>query len=410
MASDEKDIEKGAELHPNHESTTEDRGQTGSLRALIALLAAAGIALGFFIYSGIRSRLQAASILQRTTEEAAISDVVVVYPKQNPPTEEIVLPGGTQPYISSPIYARTNGYLVNWFFDIGARVKKGDLLAVIDTPELDKQLQQAKADLETSKANLALAKITADRWQGLIKTRSVSQQSTDQAVENLGAMEATVESYAANVRRLEDLVSFERVYAPFDGIITVRNTDIGWLIDAGANPASSLLFQLAEISTLRIFVAVPQVYSRAAGIGATAAITSDEFPNQTFRGKINRTSTSIDLASRTLNTEVDVDNSMGQLLPGAYLQVHLQLGGKSHAVTIPSNTLLFRSEGLRVGVVRGDRVELAPITIGRDYGATVEVVFGLTPSDAVIINPSDSLISGQAVRIVRTVTRPEGTQ
>jgi RND family efflux transporter MFP subunit len=410
VASDEKDIEKGAELHPNRESATNERGQTGSLRALIALLAAAGIALGFFIYSGIRSRLQAASILQRTTEEAAISDVVVVHPKQNPPTEEIVLPGGTQPYISSPIYARTNGYLVNWFFDIGARVKKGDLLAVIDTPELDKQLQQAKADLETSKANLALAKITADRWQGLIKTRSVSQQSTDQAVENLGAMEATVESYAANVRRLEDLVSFERVYAPFDGIITVRNTDIGWLIDAGANPASSLLFQLAEIRTLRIFVAVPQVYSRAAGIGATAAITSDEFPNQTFHGKINRTSTSIDVASRTLNTEVDVDNPMGQLLPGAYLQVHLQLGGMSHAVTIPSNTLLFRSEGLRVGVVRGDRVELVPITIGRDYGATVEVVSGLTPSDAVIINPSDSLISGQAVRIVRTVTRPEGTQ
>jgi RND family efflux transporter MFP subunit len=410
MASDEKDIKKEAEVHPNGESTTEERGQRGSLRALFVLLAAAAIALGFFIYSGIRGRLEAASILQRTTEEAAVSDVVVVHPKQNPPTEEIVLPGGTQPYINSPIYARTNGYLVNWFFDIGARVKKGDLLAVIDTPELDKQLQQARADLETSKANLALAQITAARWQGLIKTRSVSQQSTDQAVENLGAMQATVESYAANVRRLEDLVSFEKVYAPFDGIITVRNTDIGWLIDSGANPATSLLFQLAEISTLRVFVAVPQVYSRAADIGAMAAITLDEFPHQTFHGKVTRTSNSIDLASRTLNTEVDVDNPTGQLLPGAYVQVHLKLPGKSHAVTIPSNTLLFRSAGLQVGVVRNGRVDLVPITIGRDYGATVEVVSGLTSADAVIINPSDSLISGQSVRILRTVTQPEGTQ
>lgn len=409
MASHDKDIDKEAAVPPTRESATEERGPTGSLRALFVLLAAAAIALGFFIYSGIRSRLEAASILQRTTEEAAISDVVVVHPKQNPPTEEIVLPGGTQPYINSPIYARTNGYLVNWFYDIGARVKKGDLLAVIDTPELDKQLLQARADLETSKANLALARITANRWEGLIKTHSVSQQSTDQAFQNLGAMQATVESYAANVRRLEDLVSFEKVYAPFDGIITVRNTDIGWLIDAGASPATSLLFQLAEISTLRVFVAVPQVYSRAAGIGAMAAVTLDEFPHQTFHGKVTRTSNSIDLASRTLNTEVDVDNPTGQLLPGAYVQVHLKLPGKSHAVTILSNTLLFRSAGLQVGVVRNDHIDLVPITIGRDYGATVEVIKGLTPADAVIINPSDSLISGQSVRIVRTVTG-EGTQ
>ena len=364
------------------------------------ILAGAAFVLGFFIYSGIRSRVEAASTLKRMTEEAAISDVAVVYPKKDPPTEEITLPGGTQPYISSPIFARTNGYLVNWFFDIGSRVKKGDLLAVIDTPEQDKQLQQVRADLETAKSNLALAKITADRWQGLIKTRSVSQQSTDQAVENLGAMQATVDSAAANVRRLEDLVSFEKVYAPFDGIITVRNTDVGWLIDAGANPPTTQLFQLAEISTLRVFVAVPQVYSRAARVGAMATITLDEFPNQTFHGKVTRTSNSIDLASRTLNTEVDVDNPTGQLLPGAYVQVHLKLPGKSYAVTIPSNTLLFRSEGLRVGVVRNGRVELVPIAIGRDYGATVEVISGLTPADAVVVSPSDSLISGAPVRIV----------
>jgi len=388
------------EAPPTDESRPENRGRRNSPRPLLVLLALAALALGFYIYSGIHGRLEAASNLKLITEEAVISDVAVVYPKGNPPTEEITLPGGTQPYISSPIYARTNGYLIKWFFDIGARVKKGALLAVIDTPELDKQLEQARADLETAKSNLALAKITADRWQNLIKTRSVSQQSTDQAVENLGATQASVDSSAANVRRLENLVSFEKVYAPFDGIITVRNTDIGWLIDAGANPPSNQLFQLAEISTLRVFVAVPEVYSRAARPGAMATITLDEFPNQTFQGKVTRTSNSIDLASRTLNTEVDVDNPTGQLLPGAYVQVHLKLPGKTHAVTIPSNTLLFRSEGLRAGVVRNSHVDLVPITIGRDYGATVEVTSGLTPADAVIVSPPDSLISGAPVRIV----------
>lgn len=373
-----------------------------SRRAFLTLFALGmALALGFLIYSGIRTRLQAASTLARATEEAAITDVIVVHPKKNPPLEEMTLPGGTQPYINSPIFARTNGYLRKWFYDIGARVTKGDLLALIDSPEVDKQLQQARADFETAKSNLALAKITADRWLGLIKTRSVSQQSTDQAVENLGAMQATVDSNAANVRRLEDLVSFEKVYAPFDGIVTTRNTDIGWLIDAGANPASSLLFQLAQINTLRIFVAVPQVNSRAADVDGEATITSDEFPNQTFHGKIARTSNSIDLASRTLNTEVDVDNPTGQLLPGAYVQVHLKLPAKTHAVTIPSNTLIFRSAGLQVGVVRNDRALLVPIRIGRDYGATVEVISGLTPADAVIINPRDSLISGAPVRIIR---------
>ena len=373
------------------------RGIGWPLRLLLML---AILALGYFIYSGIHFRLRAAGRLKQNTEEAAVTDVVVVNPKRNPATEEIVLPGGTQPYISSPIYARTNGYLQKWFYDIGARVNKGDLLAVIDTPELDKQLEQAKADLQTAKANLALAQITANRWENLIKTRSVSQQSTDQAVQSLGANEASVNSYAANVRRLEDLVSFEKVYAPFDGIITVRNTDIGWLIDAGANPPSSLLFQLAKISTLRVFVAVPQVYASSARGGFPATITLDEFPNQTFRGIIARTSNAIDLASRTLNTEVDVDNPKGQLLPGAYVQVHLKLPGSTTAVTIPSNTLLFRSEGLRVGVVRNNTVQLVPITIGRDYGSSVEVISGLTPADAVIVNPPDSLISGLPVRIV----------
>jgi multidrug efflux pump subunit AcrA (membrane-fusion protein) len=374
---------------------------------------AAAVALGLSIYSGIHSRVEANSNLQQATEQAAIEDVIVVYPKAAAPIDEVVLPGATQPYVDSPIYARTNGYLVKWFYDIGAKVKQGDLLAIIDAPELDQQLAQARADLETAKANLALSKITAERWQGLVQTRSVSQQSTDQAVDNLSATQASVDSYAANVRRLEALVSFEKVYAPFDGVITVRNTDTGWLINAGAGSPTAApfqvaqsagsptaeLFRLAQTSTLRIFVAVPEVYSRAASIGAVATLTLDEFPSETFRGTITRTSESIDMASRTLNTEIDVDNPTGQLLPGAYVHAHLKLPGQTRSVIVPANTLLFRSEGLRVGVVRNGHAQLTPITIGVDYGESVQVISGLSLKDQVIRSPSDSLISGTPVRI-----------
>ena len=373
--------------------------QKAGSRLVFSLGLMLAVALGFFIYSGIHGRVEADANLQHATETAAVEDVSVVCPKAAAPIDEVVLPGATQPFVNSPIYARTNGYLVKWFYDIGAKVKQGDLLAVIDTPELDKQLEQARADLASAKSNLALSKTTAERWQGLVKTRSVSQQSTDQAVENLSATQASVDSYAANVRRLEDLVSFEKVYAPFDGVITVRNTDTGWLIDAGASSPSKELFQLAQTSTLRIFVAVPEVYSRAARMGSMATLTLDEFPSQTFHGRIARTSQSIDMASRTLNTEIDVDNPTEQLLPGAYVQVHLKLPTQTRSVTIPANTLLFRSEGLRVGVVRDGRAQLIPITIGVDYGGTVQVTSGLKLTDQVIVNPSDSLISGAPVRI-----------
>jgi RND family efflux transporter MFP subunit len=373
--------------------------RTGASRLALWLGLVVAVAIGLFIYFGIHGRLEAESNLQNATERAAVSDVGVVHPKAAAPIDEVVLPGATQPFVNSPIYARTNGYLVKWFYDIGAKVKKGDLLAIIDTPELDKQLEQARADLASATSNLALSKITAERWQGLVKTRSVSQQSTDQAVDNLSATQASVDSYAANVRRLEDMVSFEKVYAPFDGVITVRNTDTGWLIDAGASSPSKQLFQLAQTSTLRIFVAVPEVYSRAARVGATATLTLDEFPGQTFQGRITRTSQSIDMASRTLNTEIDVDNPTEQLLPGAYVQVHLKLPNRTRSVTIPANALLFRSEGLRVGVVRNLHAQLIPITIGVDYGSSVQVTSGLTLEDQVIVSPSDSLTSGTPVRI-----------
>ena len=382
----------------------------GCGRLAFVALAAAVIVLGVVIYAGIRSRLTANATLIQATEQAAIPTVNVVYPKADASTAEIVLPGNTQAFTSAPIYARVSGYLKRWYFDIGARVKKGQLLAEIDAPEVDQQLQQARADLKTAQANLATAKITADRWQGLLKKNSVSQQETDQAVGNYHALQATVDAQTANVRRLEELQSFEKIYAPFDGVITARNTDVGALINAGANTQSLInagasmpgpgLFTLAAIDKLRVYVAIPEAYASAARPGATASLLLDAFPGQVFHGTLVRQANAIDPTSRTLLVEVDVDNAKGQLMPGAYVSVHLTLPDSSvRSVTIPSNTLLFRKEGLRVGVVRQGKTELAPITIGRDYGATVQVVQGLQPTDAVILNPSDSLISGTPVKV-----------
>ena len=378
-------------------------------RLLFVVLGVAALLLGIVIYSGIHQRAMAASNLGTVTERAAVSTVNVVVPKSGAALQELVLPGTTQAFIDTPIFARTSGYLEQWYFDIGAHVEKGQLLAVIETPELDQQLDQARANLKTAQANEKLAEITATRWQNLLKTDSVSKQETDQDVQDLSAKQATVDSMAANVQRLEQLQSYERVYAPFSGVITERNTDIGALINAGAGGAQGLavvpqeLFHMAAVNRLRIFVSVPEVDSEAAQNGAKAALTLDEFPGETFQGTIVRNSDAIDLNSRTVNVEVDIDNHDGRIKPGAYVFVHLKIPDKSKntatSLTIPANTLLFRSEGLRVGVVRGDHAELVPITIGRDYGSTVEVVSGLKPTDHVIVNPSDSLTTGTPVRI-----------
>ena len=366
-------------------------------RTSILVVAVALAAVALLIYSGIHSRAVGESRLTQRTQEAAIPTVAVVFPKEGAPTQEIVLPGNTQAFSDAPIYARTNGYLKHWYFDIGAHVRKGQFLAEIETPELDQQLQQARADLDTAQANLNIAKITAARWQDLVSTGSVSQQETDQAASNLNAVKAAVESSSANVRRLEQLQSFEKIYAPFDGIITARNTDIGALIDAGASTQPKELFHIAAIRTLRLYVAVPEVYSRAARSGAPAALTLDEFPGQDFHGTLVRNANAIDLASRTLLVEVDVDNPTGQLLPGAYVFVHLKLPDQTRSVTIPSNTLIFRKEGLQVALVRGGKAELVPVKISRDYGNSVEIVSGLQPSDAVVVDPSDSLVAGMPV-------------
>jgi RND family efflux transporter MFP subunit len=394
------DTERPPDAQPSVSAPRRRRGAlTVALAAGLLLLLAGSIAWG------IRARLRADAALKQTTARDADPVVNVVYPKRGASTEEIVLPGNTQAFTDSPIYARTSGYLRKWYFDIGSRVKQGQLLAEIETPEVDERLRQARADLETAKANLGIAEVTAERWQRLWATKSVSKQETDQFVSNAKAMKATVESNIANVRRLEQLQSFEKVYAPFDGIVTARNIDVGTLIDAGANPQSRELFHMTAIHTLRVFVAVPEVYAQAGQPGTLASLTLDEFPGRSFRGHVVRTSNSIDPAARTLLVEVDVDNPNGELLPGAYVRVHLPVPGAAQAVTIPANTLLFRSEGLRVGVVRNGRAELVRIKIGRDYGDAVEVLTGLNPGDAVITNPSDSLTSGTPVRIQTGTTQ-----
>jgi RND family efflux transporter MFP subunit len=392
------DTEK-KESETQFEDTRHESQRAGVGLATYVILSAVAVIFVIVISLGFISRKKAEAELKQTTATAAIAKVNVVYPKMDAPTDEIVLPGNTQAFTDAPIFARTSGYVKGWHVDIGTRVKKGQLLAEIETPEVDQQLQQARADLQTAQANLRQAEITADRWQALWKTNSVSKQETDQNVSNFHAMKATVDSNSANVRRLEELQGFQKIYAPFDGVITARNTDIGALINSGASAPGQELFHLAAISTLRVFVAVPQVYSQAVRPGAMASLTLDEFSGKTFNGTIARNSNSIDPASRTLLVEVDVDNRNGTLLSGAYVRVHLKLPQSVNSVTIPANTLLFRSEGLRVGVVRNGRAELVPVTIGRDYGSSVEVVSGLQPTDSIIINPSDSLISGTIVQV-----------
>ena len=406
MSNTETDLNQDSQNNSAQHPETE--GQP-LFRSLFVKLGVAALVLGVVIYSGIHQRAAAESNLGTATEQAAITAINVVEPKSGAVLEEIVLPGTTQAFIDTPIFARTNGYLKQWYFDIGAHVEKGQLLAVIETPELDQQLDQARANLKTAQANEKLAEITATRWQNLLKTDSVSKQETDQAVQDLSARQATVESMTADVQRLQQLQSYEKVYAPFSGVITARNTDIGALINAGSGGSQGLatvpqeLFHMAAVNRLRIFVSVPEVDSAAAQNGARAPLTLDEFPGETLQGTIVRNSDAIDLNSRTLNVEVDIDNRGGRIKPGAYVFVHLKLPDNSkrstHSLIIPADTLLFRSEGLSVGLVRGDHAELVPITIGRDYGSTVEVIEGLKPTDQVIVNPSDSLTTGTPVRI-----------
>jgi RND family efflux transporter MFP subunit len=354
------------------------------------------------LVSGIWSRVKARSALNVETAQSALTAVSVVSPKQTAPTDEIILPGNVQPFITSPIYARTNGYLKKWYFDIGAHVKQGQLLAVIETPEVDQQLQQARSNLLTAQANLELASITKTRYQGLLKSNAVAQQDVDNAVGTFNANKAIVEADKAAVEQYSALVSFEKVYAPFDGVITARNTDIGDLINSGsAGGVKTDLFHVAQPGTLRVYVNVPEEYSQGIKTGMTADLSLAEFPGRTFQGKLVRTADAINLTTRTLLIEVDVANPAGTLLTGSYAEVHLAVPTHVSTFLLPVNTLLFRSEGLRVGIVKDGKVVLTPVTPGHDFGDQIEIVSGLQANDQVIINPPDSIVSGQGVQIVQ---------
>jgi RND family efflux transporter MFP subunit len=338
--------------------------------------------------------------LANETEAAAIPTVAVIHPTLEAGDENLVLPGTLQAYVESPIYARTNGYLRKWYHDIGSRVNKGELLVDIDTPEVDQQLGQARADLNTAKANCQLSDITAARYTELLKTDGVSKQEVDNAMGDQAAKRAIVQSAEANVRRLEELESFKHIYAPFSGVLTQRNIDIGTLINAGNGGTSQQLFYLAQTDPIRVYVNVPEPYAPSIHPGIGAYLELTQYPGEKFRGKVVRTSNAIDLSTRTLLTEVDVPNATGLLLPGGYAQVHLEVQVKGDRLQVPVNSLLFRSEGLRAVVVDSShKARLQTLTIGRDYGVTLEVLNGLKPNDWIVLNPPDSLNEGQEVRV-----------
>ncbi|MCU1297895.1 MAG: efflux transporter, family, subunit [Acidobacteriaceae bacterium] len=366
------------------------------------VLAVAVLALAALLLSGIWSRVRARKALDKETAQVAVQAVSVVAPKRTTPAQEIILPGNVQPFITSPIYARTNGYLRKWYFDIGAHVKQGQLLAVIETPEVDQQLQQARSNLLTAKANLELASITKTRYQGLLKSNAVSQQDVDNAVGTYNANNAIVEADKAAVEQFAALVSFEKIYAPFDGVITARNTDIGDLINSGSSSnVKTDLFHIAQPGKLRVYVNVPEEYSQGVKVGMSADLSLAEFPGRKFQGKLVRTAEAINLTTRTLLIEVDVDNPTGTLLTGSYAEVHLAVPSQASTFLLPVNTLIFRSQGLHVGVVKDGKVVLTAVTPGHDFGNEIEIVSGLTPDNQVIINPPDSLVHGQQVKIVQ---------
>jgi len=344
--------------------------------------------------------------LASNTEALSIPTVAVFHAAAQPGDEQLVLPGTLQAYVESPIYARTNGYLRKWYRDIGSRVSKGEILAEIDTPEVDQQLSQARADLGTAQANAHLSEITSTRYAELLKTDGVSKQEVDNAAGDLAAKRATVQSGEANVRRLEELKSFQRVYAPFSGVITKRNVDTGTLINAGNGGATQQLFVLAQTDPIRVYVNVPENYAPSIKPGMGAYLELTQYPGQKFEGKVVRTSEAIDLSTRTLLTEVDVPNKTGQLLPGGYAQVNLKLKLTGQRLVVPVNALLFRSEGLSAVVVDAQHhIRLQSLQIGRDYGTTLEVLNGLKADDWIVLNPADSLESGQAVH-VKEVSNP----
>ncbi len=381
---------------------TQRRSRRGWLIGAAIFLVFAGV-----LISGILERIHTSASLRTETADLAVPTVSVVTPKRAAPSQEIVLPGNVQPYITSPVFARTNGYLEHWYFDIGAHVKKGQLLAIISSPEVDQQLQQARSNLLTAQANLELASITKDRYQGLKKTNAVSQQDVDNAVGTYNANKAIVEADQAAVQQYTALVSFEKVYAPFDGVITARNTDIGDLINSGSNAnAKTDLFHIAQPGMLRVYVNVPEEFSQQTTPGLTAELQLAEFPGRTFTGKLVRTAEAINYTTRTLLVEVDVNNPSGQLLSGAYAEVHFKVPGQVSTYVVPVDTLLFRKEGLNVAIVENGKAKLVPVVAGHDFGTSIEIVSGLQGNESVISSPPDSIVTGETVQIATPQATP----
>jgi RND family efflux transporter MFP subunit len=372
-------------------------GRTALVWLAVVLVGAAVLAVALMV-----PRLHAKKTLAQTTESLALANVTVAKPELGEPSQEIVLPGNMFAYVDSPIYARTDGYLQKWYFDIGARVRKGQLLAVIESPEVDQQLAQAKADLATATANAGYAKQQADRYTDLLKNNAVATQDTENFVTQQAATSTQVKSAQANVDRLEQLTGFEKIYAPFDGVVTARDVDIGTLINAGAGTTGGReMFHMDDEHIMRVYVNVPQVDAPSCTPGTAADLTLNEYPGRRFHGQVVRTSRSIDPTSRTLLVEVDVPNGDGSLVPGAYTEVHFRVKVAHQTLIVPVSTLMFRQEGLRVVTVVGDQAKLVPITIGQDDGRVVQVIEGLQPDDEVVQNPPDSIVDGEKVRVVQ---------
>jgi RND family efflux transporter MFP subunit len=382
---------------PEHIHAATDAKLSRKIRRYALILVVVAVILGAW---GEVSRVLARNALTKETEHDALSSVITVTPNRTDMGENLVLPGTVQAFVEAPIYARTNGYLKLWHTDIGSEVKKGQLLAEIETPEVDQQLTQALADLETARANANLSLSTNKRWQELLSTESVSKQDADEKAGDAAAKKAAVDSAAANVARLRDLESFKRVLAPFDGVVTARNTDIGALINAGQSSGSEL-FKVADTRKLRIYVQVPEAYAAVTKPGMEAELTFAEQAGKTYTARAVRTSNALDPALRTLQVELQLDNANRELFPGAYAEVHFKLAGNAQTLRLPANTIIFRAAGLQVATVdASNHIKLKSIVQGRDFGSTIEVLSGIDPKDAVVINPPDSLTNGIPVRVV----------
>jgi len=389
-------------------SPAKARGAAGPSRAALAMALLAAVVISIAaVLGGLKPRQRQQAALADETRELAIPTVTIVSPAPGKPAVGLLLPAEVKPWIEAPIYARASGYLKRWYVDLGAHVKVGQLLAEIETPELDQELESSRSALNQAQAALALAKSTADRFAALVRTGAVSKQENDEKQSDLAFKTATVKASSANVRRLEELHSFARVTAPFAGTITVRQTDVGDLIAAGG---AKELFRLAQTDKLRIYVRVPQTRALAVASGQSAELLVPEVPGKVFAAKVARTAGAIDADSRTLLVELEVDNARGEILAGSFAQVRFAETKGAAPLTLPGNTLLFRAEGPQVGVVRPDgRLELRAVKLGRDFGQTVEILAGVAPADQVILNPSDSLADGDTVRVVTpTVSETPG--